>query len=617
MKTNYQISISPENVNSAATLDPQAQQPQSYEQSQQLTFKAMDDANKLISSGDTQGALELYRSWLLQHLNTPLSYCIWYEYGRLLTEFGRWDQAELSFREALIKMPLMMSAHLALGRTLEAQGKVQEALATWTGALPTDESYIHILNNIGRVYEAHYDFQEAERYLLRSLHLDPKQVDVVNALVNIRQRHCAWPCLPDEIKIKDVSEVEQVGPLCSLAMYDDPNANLNSVKSLLSRKGWDEHFEPLIPKDQFYNNHSRIRIGFLSADIRLHATSVFFTPLMEHLNKEDFELFIFDITVTPKIYDNGMSERIVRSCDHYFPLQMKSDFEAAKLIKENEIDILIDLAGLTANARPQIVSRRPAPIQVAYLGFVGSSAMEAMDYVVTTEDMFSAEFESAYTEKPLFLSSYVTIESQEMINSPPNREDFGLPKDVFVFCALLNSYKISEPVFNSWLNIMRSVESGILWLIEENSSMRENLIAYAKSQGINPDRLIFSKKSEPKDYKAKLRAADLFLDTFPYSNGATTHDAILSGLPVLTCPGNTMMSRFSAHLMSRLGLNELISKDRNEYERLAIEYANNPEKLENVRSKLRNSFKTSDLFDVHGFANEFGRALKSVYKKPI
>lgn len=276
------------------------------------------------------------------------------------------------------------------------------------------------------------------------------------------------------------------------------------------------------------------------------------------------------------------------------------------------------MAGLTANARPKIISRHPASMQVSYLGFIGSSAIDGIDYLLTTEDLFAKEFAYLYTEKPLYLPcSYVAINSANKLTQISDRLDYGLPQDAFVFCALLNSYKITESVFSEWIKIMKLAENSVLWLIEESPKMRENLIKFSKNQGLNTDRLFFSHKISPLEYRARLQAADLFLDTSPYSNGATAHDAILSGLPVLTCPGKTMMSRFSGHLMKQLGLNELVAQDWLEYRKIAVDFATNPKKFAEVREKLLVNIENSDLFNIQRFAIDFGNTLKTTYRNRI
>lgn len=302
-----------------------------------MISKILEKANHFRSSGQKEGELKLYRDWLLDNMNDPLAYLIWYGHARVQGELGFWPQAELSFREVLLINPTLTQASLGLGRALEAQGKIKDAEEVWKRALSARDIQIELLNNLGRILDMQWRHEEAEEFFLDSLRLDPNQVDVVTTLCHLRRRQCAWPCLSDAIKIKDIPEYEQMGPICSLAHCDDPVFNLMSAKSLLRRKGWDERFDLLTPKNYVYKNHNRIRIGFLSADIRLHATSIFFAPLIENLSKEDFEIFIFDITVAPKIYDDGMCKRIINSCDHYFPLQSISDYEAAQLIKKMKL----------------------------------------------------------------------------------------------------------------------------------------------------------------------------------------------------------------------------------------------------------------------------------------
>jgi len=568
-------------------------------------------ARSLELSGLTDQGINLYSEWLLKYHNSPLAYIAWYEFGRLLFSARLFLRAENAFKAGLEINPQLHEATLALGLALEAQGRIPEALALWGGSLQPLETRISVLNNLGRIFDSEHRVEECEKVLLESLHLKTNQTDVISTLLHLRRRLCRWPVFSSELGLGDLKKKEYFGPLSSLAEYDDPQANLDSVKIFLKLKGWDKAQPSLVPRGARYPNHPKIKVGFFSADFKLHATSIFFASLLELLSRDEFEVYALDITVAKEFSGSNMQARLLKAVDHHIPLQSLSDAAAAAAIRAQEIDILVDMSGLTAGGRPQILNYRPAPMQVSYLGFIGSTAIEAIDYIMTVQDLLPSKFESCFTEKPLYLPGpYFAIDKSTQMNVSFTREDCGLPSEGFVYCALLNSYKITPTVFDCWLRILKAVDKSVLWLVEENLTTRQNLVEYARAHGVDESKLVFSKRMHPEQYRASLAVADLFLDTSPYGNGATTHDAILANLPVLTCPGNTMMSRLSSHMMKQAGWGQFSVNTWDEYERQAIYFGHYPENLAKQKQQMRASFGTGKLFDAHIFAHDFGETLK-------
>jgi predicted O-linked N-acetylglucosamine transferase (SPINDLY family) len=367
---------------------------------------------------------------------------------------------------------------------------------------------------------------------------------------------------------------------------------------------------------QPYTGHPKIRLGFLSADFRLHATSVFFAPLLAQLDRNIFEVYALDITVKQEVFSD-VRIRLLGYVDHHVPLQGLTDDEAAKQISSLEIDVLIDLAGLTAGARPMIVQAKPAPIQVAYLGFIGSSAFSSIDYLITTNDLIAPGTADCYQEKLLCLpGAYLPI-APDLItyeDVPLERSQCGLPDDAVVYCALVNTYKITPQMFECWLRILKKVENGVLWLIGDNQTVQRNLTACASAQGVDINRLIFTARIPPARYRTYLKNADILLDTHPYGNGATAREAILANLPILTFPGKTMMSRLTAHLMSHLDLSDLIASDMAQYEQVAIRLGHNPTQIAQYKKQMREAQVNSTLFDVDQFVLDFADQIKSIVK---
>ncbi len=559
--------------------------------------------------GRVNDAVALYRDWLKSQPNADLAYLVWYEFGRLLHKQGENAKAENAFKAALEQRPGYHDAALALGIALESQGKADEAIAAWQSAIPPEASQIQLLNNIARVQDKLHRAEESEKALISSLKLDHQQQAVLTTLLHQRQRLCRWPVISEEIGVDIAVQESSVGPLMSLALSDNPEANLASVKCFLESSSLYQPLPPLAQRGQFYPDHARLRVGFLSADFRLHATSVFFGPLISGLDREKFEVYALDITTAEDPFVTTR-QSLIASADHHVPLQGLTDDQAARRIRELEIDILVDLAGLTSGARPSIVGSRPAPLQIAYIGFLASCGIPSVDYIVTTEDLFPKSGKRGFTEKPLYLPEvYLTVEREIPPEPPTTRAECGLAEDAMVYCALLNSYKITPEVFNRWMNILKAVPGSVLWLVEENPTTRRNLESNAAAQGVDPARLHFSPRVHPAQYRSRLAIADIFLDTSPYGNGATARDAVLAGLPILTKPGNTMMSRLAAHIMKSLGLKPLVTADLAAYEALAIKLGRDKKLVDKYRAKMLSARKDSALFDRDAFVRAFGDAL--------
>ena len=576
------------------------------------TQQVMVQAQALEVRGMPQEAIDLYRQWLLQHPNDQASVICWYELGRLLFLQGDAETAENAFRSALEIQPALMQASIALGKAIEAQGRLAQAIEVWESAMPARPLQIELLNNIARVSEATFQTERAEAALLDSLRLDPNQPPVLTTLLQQRQKLCRWPVLSESIGVPLNVQQVNIGPLMSLALFDDPRVNRASAERFIQDKPYNAAMQSpgLCDPGQIHADHGRLRVGFLSADFRLHATSVFFMPIIEHLDRQQFEVVLLDITVGHDPFPFAR-QKLLEMADKVLPLQGLNDQEAALAIKAIEIDVLIDMAGLTAGARPGIVAQRPAPVQMSYIGFLGSSAIPHVDFVLTTKDMFPHEYADAFSEMPLEIQgTYLTFTNDEVVDTGTRRIDCGIDDDAFVYCALLNSYKITQDIFAAWMEILRNVPNSLLWLVEENQTMRANLEHAANQHGIDAKRLRFSQRAHPAEYRTRLALADVFLDSSPYGNGATTRDAILSNLPIITKPGHTMMSRLTAHMIKAVGLKELVVHDMQAYVQKAIALGLDRESLLRIRQQLMDSRSQSVLFDTQIFAKCFGEALQ-------
>ncbi|MDL1867795.1 hypothetical protein FBR06_11350, partial [Betaproteobacteria bacterium PRO4] len=331
-----------------------------------------------------------------------------------------------------------------------------------------------------------------------------------------------------------------------------------------------------------------------------HPVAMLAVELFEQHDKDKFEIYAF--CWSP---DDGsvLRQRVIQAVDHYIPVHGKSEDEIAKLIRQHEIDILIDLQGQTSGAKTIMLAQRPAPIQITYLGLPATTGLPGIDYVIADRYLIPEEHAGYYSEKPLYMPDvYQVSDRKRAIGKTPTRTDCGLPDDKFVFCSFNNNHKYTLEVFTTWMNILRQVPDSVLWLLADNPWSRANLLKQAEAQGIDPNRLFFAERALPADYLARYHVADLFLDTFPFNAGTTANDALWMELPVLTMSGRSFAARMAGALLTAAGLPELITYDLKTYESKAIKLAKDARALKRLRKKLADAKTKSPLFNTTQFA---------------
>jgi predicted O-linked N-acetylglucosamine transferase (SPINDLY family) len=558
-------------------------------------------AEQLAAEGNRHAAIEFYQTWL-EHSPSSAKYVVYFNLGVLFGSENNRQRAREMYEKAVTLNPDLIQARLNLGSSLEQLGLVDEALEQWRTALrsklmehPSSRPLkLHALNNLGRLLENQRQYGPALEMLEKSLAIEPTQIDVVLHMVFLTQKICRWPLYSQHKGTRKEDLVKGTSPLAMLAASDDPEQQLNAAKRFVEHKFNVPASPPLAPAGGYA--HNKTRIGYLSSDLSMHAVSLLTVELFERHDRARFEVYGFcwsreDGTI--------FRQRVINGFDHFIRIGELSDQEAAESIRQHEIDILVDLQGLTAGARPVILSYRPAPLQLSYLGFPGTSGLPWVDYIIADRYLIPDEEIRHYSEKPLYMPAcFQTSDSKREVGPLPKRSDYSLPEDVIVFCSFNNNYKYTPEMFATWMRILKRVPNSVLWLLADNEWAKENLLAVAKKAGIKKDRLIFAPRVAPADYLARYQLADLFLDTYPFNGGTTANDALFMGLPLLTLSGRTFASRMAGSLLSNLGLSELITTDCNEYEKKAVMLANNQSELRRIREKLQENKEKSIVFDM-------------------
>ncbi|MES1989130.1 MAG: glycosyltransferase, partial [Pseudomonadota bacterium] len=422
--------------------------------------------------------------------------------------------------------------------------------------------------------------------------------------------------------VKTVPEA-QISPFAFLAMptttADEQklcaNNWVNNRYAALIKQG-----ETLSFKNKSPSQNQKIRIGYLSADFRLHPLAFLISELIELHDREKFEIFAFSYGVNDK---TNARARLEKAFDEFHDIRNLSEVDTARKINEHQIDILVDLTGFTQTSRSGIAALRPASINVNWLGFpstmgVASEGKPLFDYILSDSFITPPDAASHYAEKLAVLPhSYQPNDRKRPIGKQPSRENCNLPEGAFVFCCFNQSFKITPEFFSIWMRLLDAIPNSVLWLLDSNTWAKQNLINQAAKNNIAAERLIFAPRMSIADHLARHAHADLFLDTSPYNAHTTCSDALWMGLPVLTCVGDTFAARVAGSLLTASDMPKLITYSLQDYENKALYLANNPTELVAIKQKLLATKLTSDLFNTNQFAQSLEKVYESMWQQHL
>ena len=332
----------------------------------------------------------------------------------------------------------------------------------------------------------------------------------------------------------------------------------------------------------------------------------------EKIDRSRLEMFAYSLRHDD---DNPFLRRARAAFEHFADVSQESVARIAQRIRDDRIAILIDRNGYTLNAKEGIFPLRPAPLQVNCIGYPGTLGAPWYDYIFTDRFSLPEPLQRFYTERPLYMphAVYPSDTTRLPAGPPPSRAACGLPDAGFVFCCFNNAYKILPEVFAVWMRLLAAVPGSVLWLLDTSAEAKANLRREAAAAGVNPGRLIFAPRLGVGAHVARNAAADLFLDTYPYGAHTTANDALLAGLPVLTCAGDTLVSRIAGSQLNAIGLPELITTSLADYETLALKLAREPGLLQGYRRRLAANRATAPLFDMVRYARDFEAAMERIW----
>jgi protein O-GlcNAc transferase len=531
--------------------------------------------------------------------------------GNQSHQMGQFIQAEASFAEAIQYHQKDSSLYYNLANAERELGKTKSAFQHYQTAITLNPNDADAYNNLGNVQRELGLLDEAIASYQQALLLNPKLYHAQVHLVHQKQHVCDWEGLTDAISIvREYVEQypqAQVSPFAFLAM---PGTTRQAQLSCANH--WvNNRFQVLkkttfeVRKQASQAKKSKLSIGYLSADFRLHPLAFLITDLIEQHDRTKFEVIAYSFGVD----DQSIArKRLINAFDQFHEIRTLSEMDAAKKIHADGIDILIDLTGFTQTSRSGIMALRPASIHLSWLGFPGTmgfldkeTKQPLFDYLLTDEYISPPEHAFDYAEKLAYLPCYQPNDRQRPIGDVPSRQACHLPNDQFIFCSFNQSFKITPAIFEAWMRILNAIPTSVLWLLACNPTAQKNLMQQARKNGINPDRLIFAPRVSIDQHLARHAHADLFLDTQPYNAHTTCSDALWMDVPVLTIEGDTFASRVAGSLLTALNLSDLICPTLAEYESKAVYYASNPAELEKIKQQLIKNKTNSFLFDTPTF----------------
>jgi protein O-GlcNAc transferase len=516
--------------------------------------------------------------------------------GNILLRLNRVAEAIACYERILKQKDDNPEALVNSAFAYQALGQYAEALQYAENAIAVNPDYANAFFIRGDALAKLDRQDEAAQSYEQGLALDPDHPYAFGASIWAYLTACNWERIEALLPIIEerVTAAKGIFPPFTLLMLPiNPAKHLECARHFVRRQM--PQVAPIGALTQ--RRADKIKVAYLSADFRRHPVGDGIVDVLEQHDRARFEVHGVSYGA-----DDGSETRtrVATAVDHFHDVRERSDREVAALLNEQAVDIVVDLAGHTTNSRTAILAYRPGPIQVSYFGFPGTSGAEFIDYVIADRVVLPFDQQPFFSEKIVHLpDSYLPNDSKRRAALiAPTRADLALPDDAFLFTCFNNSYKLSRPMVEIWIRLLKACPNSLLWLYYINDSAQANLQQELISHGVDPSRVILAPFVEqPEDYLARLTIADLFLDTLPYNAHTTASDVLWAGVPVLTCLGPTFAGRVAASLLHAVGLPELIANSLEEYETLALKLASDPALLGSWRERLAQNRLSHPLFD--------------------
>lgn len=515
--------------------------------------------------------------------------------------------------------PETMARHASM---LLALCRPREALDVLIRALGVNPGVVAIHVMMADAFRDQGLKREAVECLKTVRALQPAHLEALNQLSFEKRFVADWSDLDADIEAiaRGLSESPQQRPrvVAAFGTLSLPlPAALQRVAAAQESAAYEANARPLPPLDAAARARraarARVRVGFVSYDFREHPVSQLLVEVLEQMDRSRFELVLYSSGP-----DDGslLRARIAAAADRFVDIRGQSDAEAAARIRADEIDLLVDLAGHTRGHRLGVFAARPAPLQLGYLGYPGTTGANFMDYFVGDAIASPLAHEAQFSERIVQLPGCFQPNGRRRpLPKPMTRAQAGLAEDAFVMCAFNHTYKIGPQAFDAWCRVMRRVPRAVLWIRESNGQLHDNVRREAALRGVAPERIVFAPHVPYDVHFSRLALADVFVDTWPYNAHTTAADALWAGVPVVTLPGESFASRVAASILAAVGLEGLAMGSVEDYEAALVTMATDPEVLPGLRAHLVDNRLELPLFDTPGYTRRFEALLHRLWQR--
>ena len=532
--------------------------------------------------------------------------------NQILRELGFFGEALADIERVFALDPENPKVFFLRGEILSRMGKLDEALMNYDRAISLDKNYHEALKSRSDVYLKTNKIPQAISDFETLLSLGIETNLIAGGKVHAEMLLGIWGDFDNNISglIEGIESGKKItSPFVLHSIIDDPEAHRRAARL----------FSPCmknsVARPQLHLGNKKIKIAYFSSDFNNHPVSNLIARTIENHDRDIFEVYAFSLGNRK----DSWTDRIRRGACQFVDVAGRGDEDIVEMARQWKIDIAVDLNGHTRGARTEIFARRVAPIQISYIGFLGTMGASYYDYLIADEYLIRPEQRIFYDEKILYLPTYQCNDDYvPPVNSIfENSIKSHLPDDHFIYCCFNNSYKITPPVFDVWMRILQRVPQSVLWLYVAHHDAIQNLSCETIARGINPERIIFAPRVSMSEHLARHAHADLFLDTSPYNAGATASIALRSGLPLLTCPGESFASRIGASLLEACDMPELITDDFQAYEDLAVRIGLDFSLHARLKKKLLAHVSRSRLFDNLEFTRSLESGFRSAYSRAL
>jgi protein O-GlcNAc transferase len=607
------------NFNLAKALSEQGRDEESLKWHKKAIFLNENNGKAWLNYGrslfklrDIDSAIEAFDRALAIDKNVPETYT---NKANCMREKRMFDEAISLFSRSIELDPDLSETWSNLSNVLCDLGRLNEALQSCERAIKLKPNYTEAWINRGNTLDELKRYDEALTSYEQAFGLNPDAEFLLGTLAHARMRFVDWRSLGNHLlalERKIINGEKASTPFAVLGLFDKPQLQQRCAEIYVeSRVGCSNNLELIAKRSK----GEKIRIGYFSMDFRAHPVSQLIIDLIEGHDRSRYRVYGFSFGANT---NDPVRERLKKAFDSFVDVKHLSEVDIARLAREEAIDIAIDLGGHTKDSRPKIFYYRAAPIQINYLGYPGTFGSECMDYFIGDEVTITDGNRKYFSEKIIFLpNSFLPSQHRQLckINKSP-RQYYGLPENTFVFCCFNNTWKITPDILVSWCRILKTVKNSVLWITCSQVLAKENITKEFKQNNIDASRLIFAERlPKVSDHLNRYLNADLFLDTFPYGAHTTASDALWAGTPVLTMQGEAFASRVASSLLHAIGLPELITHNKGDYESLAIELAHTPKKLASIKAKLKENRTTCSLFNTALFAQHIEKAYTTAYDR--